>query len=180
MKEKDIRQEVFRLAKSLGFWPITQTDTQICPKCFTRIKPPIGRPDILWLHPRQGSIVSEVKVVPLKSKSFAFKNISPEQRKWLDNWYSAGGLGFLALGTLIPRKRQLWLIPWHVWILVEHYLTPYQESIPIVAGPHIRTELQEQKLDLTHLAPKYECIKVTGGWKVPPWMIQHLCKQEKQ
>ena len=166
MKEKEVRQEVFRLAKSLGFFPVTQTDTQICPKCFTRIKPPIGRPDILWLNPTKPGVVSEIKAIPENAKTFAFSSISEEQRRWLSWWTEAGGLAYLGLGTLVPRHRRLWLVPWHHWLEIEAALTPYQDSIPITVAKHMRIAVQDQKLDLDHLAAPFECTKTVGGWTI--------------
>ena len=169
MDESTVRREVFRLARSLGYAPITQTDAAICPRCGHATKPPIGRPDILWLHPTQGSVVCEVKIVPKGRTSFPFKIIRPEQRKWLDWWVEEKeGIAFLAIGTLTPRHRRLWLVPWSVWKNVETEVSKHQESIPVIAGKGVLRVLQEQHLDLDALLQPYECDwKGDHTWQMP-------------
>ena len=169
MDETTVRQEVFRLARSLGYAPITQTDASVCPHCGRKVRPPIGRPDILWLHPTQGSIVCEVKVVPKGRKSFPFSCIRPEQRRWLDWWVQENrGVAFLALGTLTPRQRRLWLVPWTAWKYVETEVSQHQESIPVIAGRGARRALQDQHLDLDTLLRDFECDwKGDHTWQMP-------------
>lgn len=200
MKETDVRQEVYRLFRSLGYWPITQTDlnapfpvalvnkllgklirlTRPYPHILKVVlalkkvldkatpRPPIGRPDILVMNPRGRSCVCEVKVLPQNSKSFAFSRISEKQRKWLTSWQEDGGIGFIALGTLVPRKRRLWLVEWTAWRQLESLISPYQQSVPLVAGKGMRRELQDNHLDLDSLLREWELIKVNGGWKLSP------------
>jgi len=164
MNERTVRQDSYRLFRELGLWPITQTDAQVCPRCGTIIKPPKGRPDILVLNPTGPGLVCEVKAV--HGKSFPTNEITPEQRRWLDRWTGAGGLGLLALGTLVPRQRRLWLVPWLEWLEVEGQIKPYQKSIPVVAEPGMRRVIQENHLDLEHLLQPWE-LRQNNGWHLP-------------
>ena len=171
MKEAQVRQEVYRLARVLGYEPITQTDLAKCPTCGTMHHPPKGRPDILWLSAVGPDRVSEVKVMRQREKSFPFKRIESDQRNWLNWWRGKGGIGYLALGTLIPRHRKLWLVEWGAWLEIEKLIRPYQNSIPLTAGKGVKRELQDQKLDMTTLLSPWELRRVTGGWRVP---VDHL------
>ena len=111
MKEADIRREVYRSLREMGYWPITQTDLFVCSRCGARNHPPVGRPDILVLNPSGLSFVVEVKVIPRDRKGWPTSLLRPEQREWLERWVLDGGLAFVAIGELIPRKRRLWFIP---------------------------------------------------------------------
>jgi hypothetical protein len=95
MDEADVRGEVYRTLRELGYWPITQTDAyapfdiagakrlmaaitkQVSPNTRgmvhalsalidkAQFKPPLGRPDILVLDPLGPSQVIEVKTLNL-------------------------------------------------------------------------------------------------------------------
>ena len=172
MKEVHVRRKIFRILRLMGYWPITQTDATICPRCKTKVKPPIGRPDILVLNPVGRTAVVEVKVLRRNDASFPFDRISPEQRQWLDRWEADGGLGYIALGAIIPRKTKdylenLWLVDWNCWKEVEGLVSPIQSSIPLVAGKGMRRELQERHYDLTTLLAPWQMKPSTGEWVLP-------------
>lgn len=147
MRETNIRQEIFRLFRISGFWPITQTDATRCSKCGSFFYPPKGRPDILCLNPRGRAFVVEVKV---GETSFPKNHITQDQREWMNNYVNAGGLAFIALGTL-RRPRQLFIVPWQEWLAIENAY-PERQSVPASAA-----ELQQFALR-----------RVNGGWAIPP------------
>ncbi|MBD3309510.1 hypothetical protein GF348_24235 [candidate division KSB3 bacterium] len=165
MKEKDIRQEVYHLLHTeYDLWPITQMDLAICPRCHAKVKPPIGRPDILVLNPLGRTIVIEVKAI--RGGSFSFSDIRDEQRQWLDNWLEAGGFGYIAIGTL-KRPRRLWIVDWAVWRNAEKQIKPIQKSIPVVAGKGYNRELQDKNLDMSTLFVRHELEKIPYSWELP-------------
>ena len=173
MKEKQVRQKVFRLLKALGYWPITQMDTAICGRCGAKIKPPIGRPDIIVPHPEKRSIVVEVKALRRNETSFSFSNITLEQRKWLKAWGEAGGLGYIALGVIRPAGKRdvlehLYLVDWLSWWHMEFLVSPIQASVPLFAGKGTRKELQADHLDIVTLLAPWELSRHQGGWDLPP------------
>jgi hypothetical protein len=171
LNETTIRQEIGRVFKSLGDWPITQTDATRCPKCGCLVKPPIGRPDIII-----PKAVCEVKVVPKSNGSFPFENIRAEQRQWLDAWTEAHGEGaYLGIGTLVPRQRRLWILPWTAWRQLEDTIAPIQSSVPVIAGKGMRKKLQENHLDLHTLLRDWELTRITGGWELSPKLGGILC-----
>ena len=172
MKEVDVRRKIFRMLRLMGYWPITQTDATICPRCKTQVKPPIGRPDILVLNPRGRTAVVEVKILRPTEQSFPFDRITPEQHQWLDRWEADGGLGYLGLGAIRPHKSKdylehLWLVDWSRWKEIEGLVSPIQSSIPLVAGKGMRRELQENHYDLTTLLEPWRVQHSSAGWQVP-------------
>jgi hypothetical protein len=172
MKEVDVRRKIFRMLRLMGYWPITQTDATICPRCKTKVKPPIGRPDILVLNPVGRTAVVEVKVLRRNDASFSFDRISPEQRRWLDKWEADGGLGYIALGAIRPHKSKdylehLWLVDWYRWKEIEGLVSPIQNSIPLVAGKGMRRELQVHHYDLTTLLDSWQVQHSSKEWKLP-------------
>jgi hypothetical protein len=173
MNEADVRRKVYRLLRDLGYWPITQTDASVCPKCHTVIRPPIGRPDILALHPTARSVVVEVKSLRRTETSFPLDRVTPEQHKWLDRWEEAGGLGYLAPGVLRQHGSKdyldgLWLVDWAAWKVAEGLVSPIQNSIPLMAKKGMRRELQEQQLDMLTLLQHWDLHgRMTGRWQLP-------------
>ena len=167
MNEAKVRRELGRLLKGHGFWPIHFQDASICPKCRFEIRPPIGRPDIIAIRPDR-TIVVEVKTFP-RGKSFPLDAIRPEQRRWLDAWTEVGGLAYLGLGTTEgtagseSNPRYCWLVPWSIWLGVEDVLSPFQASLPLLAGKGYSTALQEQHLDAIHLLAGWE-LRWSKGW----------------
>ena len=173
MNEADVRRKIYRLLREVGYWPITQTDATICPKCNTRSVPPIGRPDILVLHPTEGCAVVEVKSLRRTEKSFPFDRITDQQRKWLDRWEDDGGRGYLALGVLRPHGSKtyldyLYLVDWAYWKEIEGLVRPIQLSIPLIAGKGTRQELQAKHLDILTLLFTYSLHNAFfGQWCIP-------------
>ena len=165
MDETYIRQEAFRLAEhGLQTWPITQTDTNICPKCHTKIRPKAGRPDILILNPWGRSYVIEMKAI--RGGAFAFKQVEEQQRKWLTNWLAAGGLGYLGFGTM-EKPRRFWIVDWESWLRIEELVMEVQDSIPVVAGKGYKRLLQDNGWDVHNLCRPWELQRITGGWTLP-------------
>ena len=172
MNEVAVRQAVFRAARGAGYWPITQTDASVCERCGNLLRPPIGRPDILLLHPINGSAVVEVKTVRPTETAFAFANIDDGQRRWLSRWSEDGGIGYIALGAIRQHgQRQmlehLWLVPWERWLMLEKAVEPVQSSVPLEAGKGMRRELQEGELDLVHLLADLELERENGDYRWP-------------
>jgi hypothetical protein len=187
MNEAAIRLEVGHLLRRLGYIDITQTDATKCPKCGTFFHPPKGRPDILCLHTTAPSVVCEVKIIRLGESSFPFDRINQDQRDWLSRWSSQTvsvvddeavvkepGTGYLAIGTVVPRARRLWLVEWRRWLEIEEIIRPYQNSIPVEAGKGMRRELQDNQWDLTHLAEEWEASWGNGRWEAPPNIAQEV------
>lgn len=172
MNEAYVRRKVFRMFRLMGYWPITQTDAAKCPKCHALIRPPIGRPDILVLHPQAQTLVVEVKVMHPADTAFSFNNVTPEQHTWLEAWQASGGQGYLALGIIRQAKTRhklehLYLIDWRAWLEAEIAVKPIQNSIPLVAGKGMRKELQAGNLDIVTLLSLYELVQQEGGWRLP-------------
>jgi hypothetical protein len=172
MKESGVRQQLYRSLRLDGWWPITQTDASKCPRCKALVKPPIGRPDVLVLHPRKPASVLEVKTLRPQEKSFPFERITEEQRRWLDRWANAGGQGNIALAVLEEHGKRvhidhLYHVPWIQWRRVEDTIKPIQNSIPFAAGKGMRTELQERQLDIAHLLAKWRITRQEGEWVIP-------------
>lgn len=167
MQERKVRQEVYRLFRNVGYWPVRGRDTIVCARCGNAMHPPIGRPDIIVLAPRGLNCVVEVKVNNMeKSKSFALEEIRDEQRRWLTAWMEEGGLGYLALGTVNVRPRQLWLIPWNAWMDMEDRLhAEYKKSIPINLKTYSR--LPSLQMDVVNRFVKYELEWIEGQWFLP-------------
>jgi hypothetical protein len=172
MNEAYVRRQVFRMFRLMGYWPITQTDAAKCPECHALIRPPIGRPDILVLHPRAQTIVVEVKVLRPAETAFSFDDVTPEQHAWLSAWLNHGGNGYLAIGIIRQAKTKhklehLYLVDWLAWLGAETIVKPIQNSIPLVAGKGMRKELQANSLDIIHLLQSYELMRHSGGWHLP-------------
>ena len=141
--------------------------------------PPIGRPDILVLNPVDASLVVEVKVFDKPrgswaAASFDTNNITPEQRNWLDMWLDDYGKGYLALGTIHGRPnsskepRYLWLIPWHVYYLLEKQVIEAGVStIPLVEVKGMRVALREAGLWATKMFDPYALVWDNGMWHLP-------------
>lgn len=115
--EAQIRRKIYKAFKLGGYWPTRGRDATVCPRCGTRILPPIGRPDLLILHPVKPARVAEVKAV--RGTSFPFSEISPEQRSWLTAWTDAGGTAYLVIGKLVSRKYIVYVVPWKAWLDME-------------------------------------------------------------
>jgi hypothetical protein len=156
MKESDVRLEIYQMLHGYGLWPIHGRDTIICQVCHSRvINFEQGRPDLINLNPLKAGSVIEVKAVNLNTgKSLPFANIKPEQRRWLNGWQDAGGLGYLAVGTVGTMKRQIWVIDWATWKGLE--------LLADIAG--------KKSVGIARLTDSYhawELIRITGGWILP-------------
>jgi len=182
MNEAGVRRDVYTILRGEGYWPTRGRDTIVCPRCGNQVHPPIGRPDILILAPRGVSRVVEVKAVNWnQSKSFPFGEIRPEQRSWLTEWTNAGGIGYLAIGTVSIRPRRLWIIDWTAWIGIEELLLEFQASIPIdLSLGRFKTNLRERDLDLSTLGVEYELERRARAWHLPEghtlldeWSVLH-------
>lgn len=159
MNEATVRGEVYTLLRKLGYWPTRGRDATSCPRCHAQILPPIGRPDLIVLHPAGRNRVVEVKVVNLgRRKSFAFSEVTPEQRRWLDAWAEGGGLGYLAIGTVDEKPRRLWIIDWLEWCRIEGEVLSLHKSIPLGG---------KKTINMSTLCSPWELIRITGGWELP-------------
>lgn len=167
MQEKKVRQEVYRLLRNLGYWPVRGRDTIVCKQCGSRMHPPIGRPDILVLAPLGKNSVVEVKVVNAeREKAFALDKIRPEQRAWMNAWDEDGGKGYLAIGTVNVRPRRLWVVPWSRWRYVEDVTTAmHRKSIPVDLETYSR--LPDSVLDIAETLEDYEMEWIEGQWWLP-------------
>lgn len=177
MKEVDVRRAIGRSLRKLGYWDITQTDatkTQ-CERCkkWVMAYPPKGRPDILVMHPRGLNIVVEVKALMPTDTSFAFSEITEEQRNWLNNWTEAKGRGFLGLGVITKHGSATWLehiylVPWADWLGVEETLTPIQASIPLDWQRSRFKAVKEGQLDILRLLQDWEMTREDAHiWRLP-------------
>lgn len=174
MNEANVRQEVYRLLRQLGYTPHRLKDAQICPVCHSKVLPPTGRPDILVNNVHGPGCYVEVKALNVaRSKSFAFSEISPEQRCYLSRRTDDGFRCYIALGTVnAPRKgsmtgRHLWIVDWNDWLAAETEVEKYQKSFPLMAGKGFNKSLQENQLDLIHLFTAFECSRQAGRWLLP-------------
>lgn len=155
MQESDVMTATRHALMSRGYWPYHPTDGIQCPKCHTRIVPPSkGRPDLSVLHPAGSSAVCEVKDVnhAKGANALYFKEISAEQREWLDAWDAASGSegpgAFLSVGLIMPLGRKttltdVWVIPWGIWKRIECEWESYGQS-----GVGINPDLYKRKPDV--------------------------------
>ena len=170
MNEAKVRQEVGHMLTSFGFDVKHYEDAIVCPRCKHLIIPERGRPDLVAMHPQRQGLYVEVKVFPRGKTAFPFSNISPEQREFLGDWSDRGGLAYLGLGTVEGRPdrrekpRRAWLIPWHVWLMVEEVLTPIQASLPLYAERAKFTAIREGDMDAVNLLAGWELSWKSGGW----------------
>lgn len=176
MQEAKVRQEIYRMLGTMGYWPVRGRDTIVCSRCGNHMHPPIGRPDILVLSPKGTNSVVEVKVVNMKrDKAFALDKIRDEQRSWLTSWRQDGGMGFLAIGTVNVRPRRLWLIPWVLWEMIEDALgIDCKKSIPVDLTTYSRSP--GVKIDIATKFQDFEMIWNEGQWWLPDnhWLRRHV------
>jgi len=172
LDETDVRQKIFKLARTLGYWPITSSNTTVCPRCKSLVLPTIGRPDILWLNPRGAGRVSECKVLRQKESAFSFSEVTQDQKDWLDRWQEDGGIGYIAFGVIRPAGKlshleRLYLVDWAAWRGVERLVVPTQNSIPYIAGPGFARALQDNRYDIVTLLRPWELERDQGCWHLP-------------
>lgn len=164
MDEATVRADIRKALIALGFWPIHTRDAVICHRCGNKALPSEpGRPDLLVLKPNGQGVVIEVKrqknVKDTFAQSFDKTLIEEDQRQWMDRWEESGGRAFFAFGTVVPRKRSVWVIPWGEW--KAHEKTVSGNSIPIAR------ELYKRRLASETIEEKfiqYELQKVAGGF----------------
>jgi len=144
------------MLRKTQYYPVTQTDAAICPRCKAKVLPIEGRPDILVPF-----VAVEVKILRLsEDKSFPFDRIKDNQRRWLNDFAELGFLGFIALGV-IGRNRtdtmdcllDLFLVEWRDWLGIEESCRPFQNSIPYQHGKGMRKAMES--LDLLTLAAEW-------------------------
>ena len=166
MEEKDIRLELYHMMQEYSAWPIHGRDAVICQVCHNRVfNFEVGRPDLINLNPLGPGSVIECKAVNLNTaKSFAFALLKPEQRKWLDGWETAGGHGYIGLGTVGTMKREIWLIDWAVW-----------KSLEMLAGIAGKKSVGIARLQEDY--KPWQLIRKTGGWNLPEaHSLLSICK----
>lgn len=169
MDESKFRQEAYRMLRLMGYWPIRGRDASVCPRCHSKILPPIGRPDIIVLAPHGINRVLETKFVNDKQTSFAFSEISTDQREWMTNWMNDGGIAYIGIGVQ-TRPASFYIIDWGYWLQIEEQIVDIQASIPIDVskGKSYRKEISSKKLDLVTLASRFKLNRVGGEWQAPP------------
>lgn len=167
MKEADIRGEVFNLLERYHYWPMTQQNATVCPRCHTQWRPPASRPDIVTLQ----NVVVECKSYPRRG-AFPFAAIEAGQRGWLDLASDDGIDAYLALGTRTGRAgtrnpRRLWIVPWSVWLAVEERVRPFQDSLPLMAGLAKLLAVRERGLGAVELLQQWALYWENGEWHLP-------------
>ncbi len=174
MNEAYVRQWVNNgIKKEHGYWAITGTDATKCSRCGNLYKPEAGLPDTLMLHPLKDCFIIEYKVA--KKKSFPFKKIGDEQRRWLGDWLEDGGRGYLGLAIIQPPKEKgqndkwlaMYMIDWEYWLPVEQECRKYNSlSIPYVW--HNRARVPEQ-LEIASKFRQFKMHRMEGLWRLPPY-----------
>jgi len=168
MNEAYIRQTINRDLREYGYWPITNTDASRCSRCGGLVKPEIGRPDTLVLHPTDSCFVVEYKI--LKTRALPFSEIRDDQRKWLNRWLDDGGTGYIGIAVVgKPKKYHRWLdmflVDWEYWLEVEEEcILAGSKSIPYTW--HNRARVPEQ-LDMAHKFKAFRMHKADGKWRLP-------------
>lgn len=192
MKESVLRQEVGRLMRVAGWWDLATRDAMVCPRCHTKMLPPRGRPDSIYVSPNKFGCVIEFKMYDQpKGKqwdhvsAFGFSNIEPAQRIWMKVWDSYAkadpytgikkGGAYIGLGTRHGRTnsrnnpRMAWVVPWQRWLNMEEHLNGVgQSSLPLVARKGMNKRVQTNHLDaLTLLSPWELRWETPNGWRFP-------------
>jgi hypothetical protein len=179
MNEIYVREKIRDMLKRYGYDVDTVTDGIKCRECYAMVLPKSGRPDLkaTWdshLYPAlvRPTVRIEVKVVKSDKTSFDLGLITDVQREGLTKRKDWGRLVYLALGVItsgVPRDQlaQIYLVPWLDWLVAEAMITPYQNSIPLIARKGMRRHVQDQKLDIKHLLQGWELVKLKKGWGIP-------------
>jgi len=175
MNEAQLVTEITGMLKRDFLWPYKPRDNE---------NYAVGTPDILVLNATFPTVI-EVKMFARSSRwanaIFPFKDISIEQRAWLEMWIRDGEendwtqCSWLALGTRLGRAgaknepRRLWLIPWRDWLSeIEHVLRPHRLSLPLTKCKGQKPmAVQELGLNAINLLAKWELQWYNGGWTVP-------------
>ena len=174
MNEVYVRTEIRRMLTKYGYWVRTVTDGIKCRQCHTVIVPQSGRPDLKATFPgtlRPPALV-EVKVVKSSMTAFNLGLITDVQRAGASRRVEFGFQVFLALGIItagVPRDKlaHIYLVPWMDWLAAEAMITPYQNSIPLLARKGMKRIVQDNKLDIKHLLQGWELQKLKKGWGIP-------------
>jgi hypothetical protein len=179
VNEISVRNAIRNMLKQYLYDVDVVTDGIVCGKCQTVIVPRSGRPDLKatfdsHLHPgvNRPTLRIEVKVVKSSKTAFNLKLITVVQREGLSKRTGSGHLVYLALGIIAAgvhkdRLARIYCVPWTEWLKIESKVTPYQNSIPLLAGKGMRKEIQDEKLDVKHLLQGWELRKLTRGWGIP-------------
>jgi len=179
MDEAQIVTEITGLLKRNWLWTHKPRDSE---------NYAVGTPDVLVLNAAFPTVI-EVKMFARSSRwdnaVFPFRNISVEQRAWLEMWIRDGEeqnrpqYSWLALGTRLGRAgakdkpRRLWLIPWRNWLSeVEHVLRPHRLSLPLAKCKGQKpAAVQEFGLNAINLLAKWELVWYNSHWIIP---TEHL------
>ena len=179
MNETYVRERIRDMLTGYGYEVNTVTDGIKCRKCHAMILPKSGRPDLkatwdIQLRPDvvRPTVRIEVKIIKSDRTSFSLDKIEPDQRIGLTKRTRQGKLVYLALGIItagVPKDQlaRIYLVPWLDWLAAEAMITPYQNSLPLVAGKGMRIPVQEGGLDIKHLLQGWELAKLKKGWGVP-------------
>lgn len=178
MNEVYVREKIRDMLKRYGYDVETVIDGIKCRNCHTVMVPQSGRPDLkatwdIHLHEiARPTIRIEVKIIKSSKTSFDLNLITEVQREGLTKRFLAGRVVYLALGIIRVEGRtdkldRIYLAPWNDWMMIESFITEYQNSIPLVVGKGMRCEIQEKKLDILHLCQGWELQKLKKGWGIP-------------
>ena len=156
MNEGDVRHDIYKMLQTYLYWPIHGKDATICPRCHIPIVDyEQGRPDLIVLSPTGRTSVIEVKAVNMNTgHTLLMSKISDPQRKWLGNWKAAGGFGYLAVGTVGTMKREIWVVDWPGWLMLEE--RAIQAGKKSISIERLQSDMKQYALE-----------KITGGWKLP-------------
>jgi len=179
MNEIYVRDRIRDTLKKYLYDVAVVTDGIKCHGCHTVIVPKSGRPDLkatfdVHRHPGiiRPTVRVEVKVVKSSKTSFDLNLITDVQRNGLTWRAKDKRLVYLALGIIsagVPRDQlqRIYLVPWVNWLIAEGMITPYQNSMPLLAKKGMRREVQDEKLDIAHLLQGWELAKLKKGWGIP-------------
>jgi hypothetical protein len=169
MKEADVRAQVNRSLKTMGYWAVTQRDVTYCTNCGRAGGfPPSGKPDVMVVDPTGllRAFQMEVKVYRASETSFPFSRIEDSQRSWLSDWVQDGGLSVLALGAIRPHGTReyldhLWMVPWHEWLSVEKTVSKHQESLPLENAHRVAL----RGLEAVNCLRQWEWVRANSIWQ---------------
>lgn len=176
MNEASIRVAIQHALQWHGYWPFHWQDGRMhfCKQGHPVLATPEikGRPDIEARHPKYPTAFIEVKAIAQDTKSFAFSQIEPEQREYMNSWTAEGGQAYLAIGKIVPHGTKskigaIWVFPWLAWLDVE---SRYEKSIAYSWGLYEkRPKDWMHRGSIVQLNPAFEMMKTKDeDWQFFP------------
>jgi len=177
MNEANIRREIYQMLRyRYGLWP------DHWPDIAGKKRP--GRPDLIIMNPRGPGFYIEVKHINLtRVRSFSFKSIGQSQRRWLSLWEEQRPNGsYLAIGVTGEMARDVFIVPWLLWLKIEETVKSAQSSLPYLADSTHRLVMRRNAYDF-RMIDKWSCRRIAkknrlpkeSGWVLPPELI---CRME--